>query len=115
MAPPSPKTIRPTVNNVSDESPLLAASSASIYSDGSYNDIKRVRYTFCLGLLLIFLIAGSNFLLVAPITQLKELALCKSYYDSIWKPESNCKIEPIQSALASLIGWQQLLDCLPGA
>ncbi|EDN98779.1 hypothetical protein SS1G_13638 [Sclerotinia sclerotiorum 1980 UF-70] len=110
-------------NEVSEHSPLLASSPAVLTSVSAsdhyhrhhrYRDMKEVRYIFRLGLLIIFLVASSQFLLIAPITQLKELAICKSYYRARWEPLSNCKAEPIQSALASLIGWQQLLDCFPG-
>ncbi|APA15019.1 hypothetical protein sscle_14g097890 [Sclerotinia sclerotiorum 1980 UF-70] len=109
-------------NEVSEHSPLLASSPAVLTSVSAsdhyhrhhrYRDMKEVRYIFRLGLLIIFLVASSQFLLIAPITQLKELAICKSYYRARWEPLSNCKAEPIQSALASLIGWQQLLDCFP--
>lgn len=104
-----------SVDESAEVSPLLAASPPSVHSTSpSHHDSVHGRFAYRLALLVMFLIAGSNFLLIAPITQLKELAICKTYYGAIWTPESDCKAEPVQSALALLIGWQQLLDCIPG-
>lgn len=102
---------------ISEASPLLPSLPASLDSNGptSPGENKQAKCTIWVGILIIFLLSGSSFLIIAPITQLKELAICKKYYGSIWEPGSDCKVELIQSELASLIGVQQFLDCLPGA
>lgn len=62
-------------------------------------------------------------------TVIMESIICKNYYGDIntisttsaqdfidfsksWTDDRRCKIEPVQSELATLRGWQQLFGCL---
>lgn len=73
---------------------------------------------------LLLLVDVSGFLGLAPQTQIFEDIICQNYYAGIDK-ESNqsyvaisdderCKIEPVQSELAIILGYKETLDQLPG-
>ncbi|KAK6348582.1 hypothetical protein TWF718_006370 [Orbilia javanica] len=70
---------------------------------------------------------ASNFLQIAPLTVIMESIICRKYYGDTttldfgstdpagyrsWADDRRCKIEPIQSELATVRGWQQLFECL---
>lgn len=108
-----------TAEALSEREPLLPSTGADSRNDATSADHQskqpRPERVFNICLFLIVLIQGANALLVAPLAQLKEVALCKSYYGPGWSLGRDCSVEPVKSALEALIGWQQLFDCLPGA
>ncbi|KAL1962388.1 hypothetical protein VTN77DRAFT_9727 [Rasamsonia byssochlamydoides] len=113
------QTMTPTVQALSEREPLLSSPAGANSHDNDAsadNKTKQPHHArvFNLCLILIALVQGANALLVAPLTHLKELALCKSYYGPSWSLGRDCRVEPVQSGLETLIGWQQLFDCLPG-
>lgn len=106
-----------TSQALSEREPLLSSTGADPrHAASADHQAKQPRpaRVFNICLFLIVLIQGANALLVAPLAQLKEVALCKSYYGPGWSLGRDCSVEPVQSALEALIGWQQLFDCLPG-
>ncbi|KAK6519886.1 hypothetical protein TWF506_000181 [Arthrobotrys conoides] len=82
----------------------------------------------------LLLTEASNDIQIAPMTVIMESIICKNYYgvintlngttldefefkptdssSSSWTDDRRCKIEPIQSELAHVRGWQQLFECL---
>lgn len=65
--------------------------------------------------------------IAAPKVRMFESIICNSYYrsrdnsilpDTVYErngiSEDQCKIQPVQSALANIIGWQVLFDGIPG-
>ncbi|KAF3083375.1 hypothetical protein TWF569_002380 [Orbilia oligospora] len=79
----------------------------------------------------LLLTEASNDIQIAPMTVIMESIICKNYYgdtntinstttldladfSSSWAAadDRRCKIEPIQSELANVRGWQQLFECL---
>ena len=52
-----------------------------------------------------------------PMVQLLEQAVCRDYYRTTYLhiDQQSCKVEPVQSALASLSGWQRFFMFIPGA
>jgi MFS family permease len=73
---------------------------------------------------LLLLIDVSGFLGLAPQTQIFEDIICRNYYAGIDKQsnqsyaaisdDERCKIEPVQSELAIMLGYKETLDQLPG-
>lgn len=70
-----------------------------------------------------FLLAYCELILIAPLIKLFEQSLCITYYDvhdpglispNGGIPESLCKIQEIQSPLATIRGWKSMLDTIPG-
>jgi hypothetical protein len=70
-----------------------------------------------------FLLAYCELILIAPLIKLFERSLCITYYDvhdpgvigpDGGIPESRCKIQEIQSPLATIRGWKSMLDTIPG-
>ena len=49
--------------------------------------------------------------------QLLEQAVCRDYYRTAFLDinEQLCKVEPVQSALASVIGWQRFFTFIPSS
>ena len=64
-----------------------------------------------------FLLAFCEMVLVAPIIKLFEESLCLTYYNfpNSGVEESQCKDLEIQRSLATIRGWKSLFDTLPGA
>ncbi|KAF3221547.1 hypothetical protein TWF106_006146 [Orbilia oligospora] len=81
----------------------------------------------------LLLTEASNDIQIAPMTVIMESIICKNYYgdtntinsttsttldladfSSSWAAadDRRCKIEPVQSELAHVRGWQQLFECL---
>jgi hypothetical protein len=52
-----------------------------------------------------------------PMIQLLEQAVCRDYYRTTYlhTDQQLCKVEPVQSSLASLLGWQRFFMFIPGA
>jgi len=85
-------------------------------------DPRNKRYQKHIFTLFVFVLIteGSNFLQLAPMTVIMESIICKNYHRQANSTsgsyqqgsDARCKIEPIQSELAKIRGWQQLFDCL---
>ena len=67
-------------------------------------------------------IGCGELLIINPQTRLFESIICRKYYDvhdpSViepdgWVSEQLCKIEPVESGVALLLGWQDFFDCIP--
>ncbi|KAI9690975.1 MAG: hypothetical protein M1822_008595 [Bathelium mastoideum] len=65
---------------------------------------------------------GGELLIVNPLIRMFEAILCRKHYDNNdpsvigrdgWVPEQLCKIEPVESGVALLLGWQTFFDYLP--
>ncbi|KAJ5655118.1 MFS general substrate transporter [Penicillium lividum] len=71
---------------------------------------------------LIYLLMGIGyFISAAPQLRLLESIICEQYYRDSQSPVSTqeipehlCKEEPVQAALAQLLGWQSFFDNIPG-
>lgn len=73
---------------------------------------------------LLLLIDIAGFLGLAPQTQIFEDIICQNYYAGIDKKpnqsytaisdDERCKIEPVQSELAMILGYKETFDQLPG-
>lgn len=63
-----------------------------------------------------FLLAFCEIILVAPLLRLFENSLCVSHYGfpEGGVPESMCKIVEIQRQLATIRGWKSTFDTIPG-
>ncbi|KAL9112669.1 MAG: hypothetical protein Q9187_007729 [Circinaria calcarea] len=61
----------------------------------------------------------SNYISMAPETAILEHIVCGKYYASLGifdgklQPDK-CKIEPVQSEVAIILGWKDALDTIPG-
>jgi hypothetical protein len=101
---------------IPDEHSALLPSHES--SDAKYKSSQKHIFTLFSFLLIT---AGSTFLQLAPMTAIMESIICENHYQQAsrmsrnhsqaWS-DSSCKIEPVQSELAKIRGWQQLFDCL---
>ena len=123
---PSPQSPRnpPNPGNGDDErSPLLAdGSQESSHEDKASKLWNRKTYTFALIVTLVILLNGGNIVQEAPKTRLFESIFCSHFYrdhdpsfigQDGTVPERFCKIEPVQSDVAMLKGWQVFLDNIP--
>ncbi|KAF2233230.1 MFS general substrate transporter [Viridothelium virens] len=79
------------------------------------------RVVFLIALAVVVL-GGGEVLIANPRIRLFESIICREYYDkhetSIvkgdgWLPEHLCKIEPVESSVALLMGWQDFFDSIP--
>ena len=113
---------KPDNHNESDErTPLLADGHRDPQNRAS-KLWNRKTYTFALILTSVILLNGGNTVQEAPKTRLFESIFCSNFYrehdpsfigeDGI-VPERFCKIEPVQSDVAMLKGWQVFLDNIP--
>jgi MFS family permease len=122
-------------SHVDESTALLGEHHYSNQQEGQYvsNEETRSNTTsvtrrsigvLALVCILLLLIDISGFLGLAPQTQIFEDIICQNYYDSIDKQpnqsyppisgDERCKIEPIQSELAMILGYKDTLDQLPG-
>jgi hypothetical protein len=64
-----------------------------------------------------FLLAFCEMILVAPLIKLFEESLCLNYYQfpNGGVEEHLCKIPEIQRPLATIRGWKAMFDTLPGS
>ncbi|KAG4438808.1 hypothetical protein IFR05_005699 [Cadophora sp. M221] len=62
-----------------------------------------------------FLLAFAEIILVAPLIRLFEISLCVSHYGfpDGGVPEAMCKIPDIQRPLATIRGWKSMFDTIP--
>ncbi|PYI01625.1 MFS general substrate transporter [Aspergillus sclerotiicarbonarius CBS 121057] len=98
--------------------PLLAHQPTS-NTDRDHNATVTWRPTIIC--LLVFLVMGiGTFISAAPQLRLFESIICQKYYqdsggfpDASEIPEYLCKIEPVQAALAELVGWRAFFDNIP--
>lgn len=83
---------------------------------------NQKTYTFALIIVLLILLNGGNTVQEAPKTRLFESIFCSHFYrehdPSFIGPDGTvlerfCKIEPVQSDVAMLKGWQVFLDNIP--
>jgi MFS family permease len=106
-----------TVQTLSEQEVPLLSEADSHHDDSPADDEPKPsphNHVFTLCLIITALVQGANFLLISPLTQLKEVSVCRSYYGPGWSLGRDCNVEPVQNGLATLIGWQQLFDYLPG-
>lgn len=63
-----------------------------------------------------FLLAFCEIILVAPLIKLFENSLCLTYYNfpADGVEEALCKIPEIQRPLATIRGWKSMFDTIPG-
>ena len=64
-----------------------------------------------------FLLAFCEMVLVAPLIELFEKSICLTYYNfpSGGVEEGQCKVDAIQVPLATVRGWKSMFDTIPGA
>ncbi|KAL9084966.1 MAG: hypothetical protein Q9165_007832 [Trypethelium subeluteriae] len=83
---------------------------------------NSTRVVFLIALAVVVL-GGGEVLIANPRIRLFESIICREYYDkhetsmvkgSGWLPEHLCKIEPVESGVALLMGWQDFFDSIPG-
>ena len=108
-------------DNDDERSPLLADGHGE--PQGEVSKLWNPNsYTFGLIIILVILLNGGNIVQEAPKTRLFESIFCSHFYRGhdpsfIGKdgtvPERFCKIEPVQSDVAMLKGWQVFLDNIP--
>ena len=93
----------------------------NLLSDTPIPGINSSRVVLLIALTVVALGCG-EVLIVSPQTRLIESILCRKYYDTHdssivgrdgWLPEKLCKIEPVESGVALLKGWQEFFDCIP--
>ncbi|KAJ5971438.1 MFS general substrate transporter [Penicillium vulpinum] len=86
------------------------------------NDVSTVYWRPAIFCTLIYLLMGIGyFISAAPQLRLLESIICQQYYEDLDPsasqagiPEHLCKEEPVQAALAQLLGWQSFFDNIPG-
>ncbi|MCJ1304184.1 hypothetical protein MMC08_006996 [Hypocenomyce scalaris] len=122
-SPPSQGT-RPkpdNINEADERSPLLPDDHKQP-QDKLLKIWNRKTYTFGLVITLVILFNGGTIIQEAPKTRLFESIFCYHFYrehDPSFigadgtVPEHFCKIEPVQSDVAMLKGWQVFLDNIP--
>jgi hypothetical protein len=116
----TPKVVTPTVEAVTEQSPLLPPSPTLIEPDEENPSPVEPeaqnphKYIWGLCFIIFALVQASDSLLRPPLIQLKELSGCRSHYGEGWSLGRDCKVEEVQHDLATLIGWQQLFDTAPG-
>ncbi|KAG0652603.1 Aspercryptin biosynthesis cluster C [Hyphodiscus hymeniophilus] len=97
-----------------EESPLLRYDTNS--SGGLNSTIQRTSFNVTAYFMMVhFLLAFCEMVLVAPLIKLFEQSLCLTYYNfpSGGVEESQCKELEIQRALATIRGWKSLFDTIP--
>lgn len=122
---PSPQSLgTPTKpdHETNEQSPLLPDGHDEPAQDRAPKLWNRKTYTFALIIALLILLNGGNILQEAPKTRLFESIFCSHFYREHdpsliggdgTVPEHFCKIEPVQSDVAMLKGWQVFLDNIP--
>lgn len=105
-------------------SSTLSSSSSSIAStDMTAKKVKHSGYrvaVICMAYS-ILMTTGNNLMLI-PINRIFEISICRTYYQAHglshitadgYIDEQLCKIQPIQSKLVSLVGWDNFLYEVP--
>ncbi|KAI9693456.1 MAG: hypothetical protein M1820_009249 [Bogoriella megaspora] len=119
---PKPADNENDANNATEQTGLLPET-------GYIRDLPQKRKkpvnhnTVALMLVLATIILGAGDLLTqSPQTRIFEAIICRRYFkkhdpsvigQNDWVPERLCKIEPVESGVALLIGWQSFFDSIP--
>jgi hypothetical protein len=113
-------TVETPSNGASETEPLLSSSSERV--DIATASPFSSTWIIVIVCLILITLGGGDQLMTAPETRLFEAIICRTYYESHdpgsigrdgWVPELLCKIEPVESEVALLLGWQTFFDCLP--
>lgn len=121
-SPPSRGTTPKPGNEVDERAPLLPGAREEPEHDKPSKLWNQKTYTFALIITLLIFLNGGNIVQEAPKTRLFESIFCSHFYrdhDPSFigadgtVPERFCKIEPVQSDVAMLKGWQVFLDNIP--
>jgi len=100
----------------------LLIPSITTASKNASRHVYSPTYITCLACALIVVYEMSLFLQFAPTTEIMESILCEAYYSqgssvivspSIFTDEE-CKVAPIQTELALVLGWQPLFNSIAG-
>jgi len=102
----------------SPEGAALLGIRAEQVDQGTVVAVTRPVSKFVLYFMVIhFLLAFSEVILVAPLIKLYENSLCLKYYNFPLSgvQEEMCKIPHIQKPLATIRGWKSMFDTIPGS
>ncbi|USP74907.1 hypothetical protein yc1106_02181 [Curvularia clavata] len=106
-----------------EEEEVFLAPIDTLDSTVSATEEKPWLFLVCLLFSIIALIDVGAYLADAPQTRLFEANLCYKYYlqedPSVIRgdgtiPEELCKVDVVQQGLASIFGWQEMFNALPG-
>lgn len=120
------------LDSCDETSPLLGfsllpnESSSTVSVAPSLSQWQRIRVITLCAIATLILDFGVT-VIAAPKVRMFESIICNNYYRSLDDSmlhstmygrdgisEDQCKIPPVQSALANIIGWQVLFDGIPG-
>jgi hypothetical protein len=103
------------LENIDESASVLEHDQGSIKSKSSRGGIKNDWQTVLWLAVIILLLDAGAYIAVAPEIAIVEQIVCKRYPFSIdGGIDDKCKIEPIQSEVAFLLGWKESLCLLPG-
>ena len=100
----------------------LLIQSTTINSENASRHVYSPTYINVLACAFIVIYEMSLFLQFAPTTEIMESIICEDYYKQkssvMFRPgdseDEECKVAPIQTELALVLGWQPLFNSIAG-
>lgn len=99
-----------------EEVPLLGNDADGYDNRNAFKATKSLSTVVLYFMVIHFLLAFCEMILVAPLIKLFEESLCLTHYNFPigGVGESLCKVPEVQRPLATIRGWKSMFDTLPG-